>query len=299
MTVDGAESTAEELEAQAHALAALSTRPQAAEATAPAAALRSASDLLRAIDRASGRTIRDFQRQPLRRAAATAALVCARASRLRATSEACWLTRAETEARAAGDRALQALVSLERATAEGQAARSADAPSPATVHHATVALHQAGSGHGGAGIRAAARFHLAWEFAARGDRHGAIVEIDAGRIDAQRAGWSEPAIDACVGSALRKLGRLTGAEPALSGALDGPPSRTTWVLCDLARVHAAMGDVDMGGQALEEAFLLTTADGMRARLPRIVAARSVLPPGRALRELDDVLRSARDERPGD
>lgn len=280
------------MEGQAQALAALSTRPQAAEATVPAAAFKGASVLLLTIGSVSVRATRDFQRQPLRRATATAALVCARASRLRATSEANWLTLAETQAKAAGNGPLQAMVWLERATAEGQAARSADSPSRATVYYAKVALHEAGSGHGQAGIRAAARFHLAWEFAASSDRRGALVEIDTGRIDAQRAGWSEPAIDACVGSALRKLGRLKDAELALSGALDSPPSRKTWVLCDLARTYVAMGDVDMGGEALEEAFLVTRADGMEARLPRIIAARSIFPPGRALRELDDVLHGA-------
>jgi hypothetical protein len=298
MTMGGVESTAHELEAQAHALAVLDTRPQAAEATAPEAAFASASSLLRAIEIASVRAIRDFQRQPLRRATAIAALVCARAARLRAASAAHWLSLAEAQATAARDTPLQALVRLERATAAGQAARSADLPSAATVQHATAALHEAGSGHGQAGIRAAARFHLAWELAATGDQRSALMELDAGRVDAQRADWDDPAIAACAGSALGRLGRLKDAVLALSGALDSPPSRRTWVLCDLARTYVAMGDVDMGAEALEEAFLLATADGLTARLPRVIAARSLLPAGRALRELDDVLGSAWVDDPG-
>lgn len=295
LSVGDVEPTAEELEAQALALAGLGMRPDAAEpcwpgeGSPPAAVLTSASALLRTIDRASGRVIRQPQTRSLRRASAVAALVCARASRLRAAPETNWLTLAEVQAQATGDKPLQALVRLERATTEGQAARSADAPSPATVDHATRALHEAGSSHSQAAIRAGARFHLAWEYAATGDRRGAVMEVDAGRIEAQRAGWSQPAIDACVGPALRKLGRLEDAELTLSGALDSPPSRRTWVLCDLARTYGAMSEMDMAGEALEEAFLLAKAHGMNARLPRIIAARSVLPPGRALRELDDVL----------
>jgi hypothetical protein len=72
----------------------------------------------------------------------------------------------------------------------------------------------------------------------------------------------------------------------LSGALDtppirAPPSSATW--------RIALGDVDTAAEALEEAFLLAHADGMESRLPRIVAAKSLLPPGRAARELDEVM----------
>jgi hypothetical protein len=101
-----------------------------------------------------------------------------------------------------------------------------------------------------------------------------------------------------VRPALRRLGRVKDAELTLSGAVDSPPSRRTWVLCDLARTCGAMDEVDMAGEALEDAFLLATVDGMTARPPRIVGARSILPPGRALRELDDVIQGGWTNLPG-
>jgi hypothetical protein len=61
------------------------------------------------------------------------------------------------------------------------------------------------------------------------------------------------------------------------------------VLCDLARLRAASREADAAAEALEDAYLLTRAHDIQARLPRILAARSTLPPGRATRGLDDLL----------
>jgi tetratricopeptide (TPR) repeat protein len=130
---------------------------------------------------------------------------------------------------------------------------------------------------------------LAWQLAAARREHAALLELGAARYDAERASWPRPRIESNAGSALRKLGCLREAEMELSGALDTAPIRRTAVLCDLAHTYVAVGDADTAAEALEEAFLLARADGMESRLPRIVAAKSLLPPGRAARELDEVM----------
>jgi tetratricopeptide (TPR) repeat protein len=219
-------------------------------------------------------------------------MVCARASRWSGRDERGWLTLAETQATAANDGPLMAQAWLERATAEGEPARIAECPSPAVVTLATAALHRAGSRREQAGVRSTARFKVTWELAAHGDRRGALMELEAAQIDAQLAGCSACTIDSAVGGILRRLGRITEARQVLSGALDTPPVRRVCVLCDLARVHAASGDVDGAAQELEEAFLLTRAHGVDGRVRHVLAARSVLPAGRPARELDDLLRDA-------
>jgi tetratricopeptide (TPR) repeat protein len=216
-------------------------------------------------------------------------MACARASRWCAADGNGWLTIAETEAAAADDGPLLAQAWLERATAEGMDARSTERPSPARLALATAALRRTGSRQEQSGIRAAARWKLAWELAVEGNQHGALMELDAATYEAEKAGWTRTAIDEMVGGVMRKLGRRTDAEIALSGALAAPPVRRVWVLCDLARMHLTSGDADTAAETLEEAFLLMRANGIEGRLPRILAVRSLLPPGRAKRALTEVM----------
>jgi hypothetical protein len=273
----------EELELQAQELT------RGVEEMGPVAALKRGQAHLNLIEAARPNALRNFQLRPLNRAASRTALVCARASRWCGIDEYRWITLAETTAGEAGDGPLMALAMLARAAADGMAARSTDCPSPARLTLVTGALRRTGTAPEQASIRASARFELAWEFAANGDQHGALMELNAATFEAQSAGWPKALIDSSVGTALRKLGRLVDAELALSGALDTPPVRRVWILCDLARTYVASGEPDMAAEALEEAFLLTRAGGIEARLPRILAVRSLLPPGRAKRELVEVM----------
>jgi tetratricopeptide (TPR) repeat protein len=275
----------EELEVQAQALA------REAEALGPAGTLRAAHAYLRRIDKSLASATRDHHPRPLHRAASTTALTIAHASRWCGLDGNGWLRLAEQRAAAAGDGPLLASAWLSRGTAVGESARSADCPSPEAMKHYIAALDRAGSAHAQAGLRASARFMLAWQLAAAGREHAAHLELGAARCDAERAGWPMPRIESNAGSALRKLGWLQEAEMELSGALDTPPIRRTAVLCDLAHTYVAVGDADTAAEALEEAFVLARADGMESRLPRIVTAKSLLPPGRATRQLDEVMRS--------
>jgi tetratricopeptide (TPR) repeat protein len=202
---------------------------------------------------------------------------------------------AQHQARAADDGPLLARAWLERAAAEGATALAIDAPSAAASRLVVAALDTAGTSQRQSALRASARFRLAWEFAAEGDERGALMELDAAAIEAERAGkppsqfyddgW--PALRS--GATLRRLGRYVEAEATLTRALSGPPIRTTAALSDLARVHAARGDADAAAAALEEAFLLVRAHGIAGRQYRILATREVLPECPAVRQLDAVM----------
>jgi tetratricopeptide (TPR) repeat protein len=277
---------ADEVEVGAQALA------RDAEALGPALALRTARARLRVIDTSLAGTPRVRQRRVLHRAASTAAIVCVRASLWSGRCTAEWLALAETHASEAGDGPLLARVWQQRGEALGEAAGLAGCHSPAALQLYTAALHRAGSAGEQAGLRALTRFWLAWELAAADDRRGSLMELDAATFEAHRAGWSETAIGSSAGPPLRRLGRLADAERALARALDTAPVRRVCVLCDLARTHVAAGDADGAAEALEEAFLLTRAERIEGRRAHIASVRSVLPPGRATEQLDEVMRGS-------
>jgi tetratricopeptide (TPR) repeat protein len=283
----------EELEAQATVLARRIEMMECSEhgIDSPSVALGAAQTHFDTIRSALDRTIRSHQRVPLHRAASTMARVCALASRCSQIDAHQWLTIAEAEAKAANDGPLLAHASMERAWAEGMAERFADCPCPKRLTLVTTALSRTGIGDEQSSIRAWARQERAWELALTGDRHDALVELDMATMEAQRAGWRDPSIHEMVGSTLRKLRRPVEAERSLSRALDQRPYRRIWVHCEVAQVHLALNDADAAAGSLEEAFLLTRAQGMSGRLPRILAVRAMLPPGRAARELDEVMHS--------
>jgi hypothetical protein len=284
--VRGAGPRPEDLEIRALALT------RTVEEMGPAAALGAASAHHHLVQAALGAAVREHQRRPLHRASSMSALVCARASRWAGQDWNGWLTLAESAARRADDGPLLAKAMLERGNATGEAEHCADRVCPEAMQLYVAALHRAGTGQDQSGVRADARFQLGWELATAGNEHGALLELDAATVEAERAGWATNVIDSRVGIIQHRLGHLVDAEQSLSRALDTPPPRHVWVLCSLAHTLAAFGDADTAAGALEEAFLLTRAHGMKARLPRILAVRSLLPPGRAAQQLDELMRDA-------
>jgi hypothetical protein len=286
VTRAGAGPGAQQLEVRALAIA------RTVEDMGPAVALATARAHHELVQVALRAASREHQRRPLHRASSMSALVCARASRWAGLDWTGWLTLAETAARSAGDGPLLATALLERGNATGEAAHCADCLSPAAMDLYAAALDRAGAGEGQCGVRADARFQLGWELAAAGNDHGALLELDAAMLEAQRAGWPASVVDSRVGNIHYRLGHLVDAELSLSRAVDTPPPRRVWVLCSLAHTHLGSGEVDAAAGALEEAFLLTRAHGIPARLPRILAVRSLLPPGRAARQLDELMRGA-------
>jgi hypothetical protein len=144
-----------------------------------------------------------------------------------------------------------------------------------------------------AGItRARCRGVLAGEHAARGDERGALMELEAADVDASSGPPGELTYAAARRlTVLRRLGRVGEADREAAAALLGSPYQTTFVLCDLARLRAATGDLDAAAAHLEEAYLLARDQRLTARVPRILAVRRDLPSDATpVRRLDDVLR---------
>jgi hypothetical protein len=139
--------------------------------------------------------------------------------------------------------------------------------------------------------------------AAAGDRHGALLELEAAEMDHDRA---TPAVDVVEvaggawkvrrwssgyrGAVLRRLGLHGDANTASSQVLQGPPQWQTSAMVDLARSHTALGDVAAAAAALEDAYLLNARAGLAQRQGRVRAARALLPDAPAVRQLDAVLR---------
>jgi hypothetical protein len=206
----------DELEARALAIS-----RTVAEELGPAAALQKARGLHHLVSIALTTASRDYQRHRLLRASSSTALTAARASRWAGEGWTGWLIVAENAAKEANDGPLLAMAMLERARAESEVTRLADQPFPAQYDLAIAALDHLGSSTRATDseTRALARYRLAWELAAQGQRYEALAELATADMDAERAGWSAERIAASRGNPLRRLGRLDEAEHSLAAAL--------------------------------------------------------------------------------
>ncbi len=268
----------------------------AAEARAhhPAVTVSEATDLLLVAETA---TLAPGPRRALHRTAALAALTATLAA-LRAHRPAGgYLTRARDHADAAGDGPLRAQALVLQRDADGVAGHMTDAGSEASLTLLRAALSAAGSGRDTASLRAGILYRLAWERAALGDAHGALLELEG--ADASLA-LAEPAPDyvedadlrggaasAKRGKALRVARCPDAAEAALTEALRAR-LHPAGALVDIAKARATTGDVDGAVASLEDAFLVaqTARDHRAATHVRTVAARLPDCPGvRSLREL--------------
>lgn len=267
-------------------------------AVPPAAVLPSTRSLLQAIEdecRHSGRARPRWAQQALHGAAVTVALIGAQAA-LWGGHAGEWATIAEDHARAAGDGILVARVLRHRARELKAEDGGADTPTPA-AHALLVAAQHDAYPRAPRRLRADILYAIAWEAAAEGDERGALINLDAADIE-MSLGGGDPADP--TGSwqasrraaALRRLGRHADAEREIPAALTGPTVRTTAVLCDVARLRAATGDVDAAAATLEDAFLLNRAAGLAGRQRLVLAVRQLLPDCRARHQLDDVVRGA-------
>jgi hypothetical protein len=240
-------------------------------------------------------------RLSLHRTAGLTALVAAYASRWAAKPRtAALLEQADQHARSAGDGVLHAQVLVLRAKTAGEEAYALDAGYTPAQKHLAAALAVAGPTPL---LRAQIRYELAWDLAAAGDRHAALLELDAAEVDHGRATPAADVVEVADGAwkarrwssgyrgaVLRRLGRHDDAIAACSEVLQGPPQWQTSAMVDMARSHAALGDVDAAAAALEDAYLLNARAGLAQRQGRVRAARALLPDGPAVRQLDAVLR---------
>jgi hypothetical protein len=240
-------------------------------------------------------------RLSLHRTAALTALVAAHASRWAAKPQtATLLERADRHAHRAGDGVLRAQVLVLRTKTTGEEAYALDAGYRPAQKHFAAALAVAGPTPL---LRAQIRYELAWDLAAAGDRHGALLELDAAEADHDRATAAADVVEVADGAwrvrrwssgyrgaVLRRLGLHGDAIAACSEVLQGPPQWQTSAMVDMARSHAALGDVDAAAAALEDAYLLNARAGLAQRQGRVRAARALLPDGQAVRQLDAVLR---------
>jgi hypothetical protein len=291
-----------DLMARAPDPSALQAQAAALEARAltvpPVAVLASAGSLLQAIEdecRHAGEARLEWARRALHSTAGVVALVAAQAA-LWSRGAGAWTTIAEDHARAAGDGILMARVRRQRARELKAEGGEVDTPTPA-AHALLVAAQHEAYPKAPRRLRADILYAIAWEAAAEGDERGALVNLDAADIEMRLAG-GDPADPAGSwqasrrAAALRRLGRHADAEREIPAALTGPTIRTTAVLCDLARLRAATGEVDAAAAALEDAFLLNRSAGLAGRQRYVRAARQVLPGCCAVRQLDDVMRGA-------
>jgi hypothetical protein len=247
-----------------------------------------------------------WQRTRLSRTAALSALVAVRASRHADTR---WtevmIDRADHHARDANDGPLLAQALLYRARHTGEANYAMDAGTQAGVSLLTTALHEAGCRRDQAALRAVIRYELAWECAALGDIRGARSELASADAEHDVATATSPdVVVVCAevlssrtlgaqfgGSVLRRLHLHDQAIASSTRGLVGPPSWTTPVMVDIARSHAAQGDVDAAAAVLEEAFLTNVSAGLVGQPQgRVRAARALLPDTVAVRQLDAVMR---------
>jgi hypothetical protein len=95
-----------------------------------------------------------------------------------------------------------------------------------------------------------------------------------------------------AGSVLRRLHLYDDAVTASTRALAVPACCwTTYAMVDIARSHAAKGEVDAAAAMLEDAFLRNVAAGLVGQPQgRVRAARALLPDTTAVRQLDAVMR---------
>jgi tetratricopeptide (TPR) repeat protein len=247
-----------------------------------------------------------WQRNRLSRTAALTALVAVSASRHgdpRWTEE--MIDRADQHAADASDGPLRAQALLYRARHTGEENYALDAGTQAGVALLTGALHQAGCRREQAALRAVIRYELAWECAALGDTRGARTELASADAEHDVATVAPPDVIVVwpevlssgalgpqfAGSVLRRLGLHQEAIASSTRGLAGPPSWRTPVMVDIARSHAALGDVDAAAAKLEDAFLTNVSAGLVGQPQgRVRAARALLHDTAAVRQLDVVMR---------
>lgn len=109
---------------------------------------------------------------------------------------------------------------------------------------------------------------------------------------ARSSRWSWRSAAACAPAGDGTRAHCRG-EGEVGTALMGPPRQTTLVLCEVARLRAATGELDTAAARLEQAFLLALTHRLAARARRVLAVRRELPSGAAaVRQLDDILRGS-------
>jgi hypothetical protein len=119
---------------------------------------------------------------------------------------------ATAHAEAAHDGPAKAWVLIQEAAVFGVPARWTGLPQPQEAELAAGALWAAGASTGTSGLRAAARWQLAWERAATGDEHGALQEAECAAVDAQRAGWDPYSLQIEYGQVLARSGHHAVAQ---------------------------------------------------------------------------------------
>jgi hypothetical protein len=266
------------------------------------AALTQLRDLEALLPAAAG-----WQRARLSRTAALTALVAVRESRHGGVGWAeGMIDRADQHARDANDGPLLAQAHLYRARHTGEANDAVDAGTQAGAALLTAALDAAGLRREDAALRAVVRYELAWEYAALGDSGRARRELAGADAEHAVATSTSAPLDAVAvssqvlasgalgaqfgGSVLRRLHLDDDAIATWTRGLTGPPSRTTPVMVDIARSHAAKGDVDAAAAMLEDAFLTNVSAGLVGQpQARVRAARALLPDTAAARQLDAVM----------
>lgn len=230
-------------------------------------------------------------RTPLHRAAALSALAAAYAW-YGGASVGGLLDTAAAHAHAARDGPLTARVMLNRVYS------TLPVDDVAYPHAAAVyrsAVWATGTARTAGATRARCRWVLAGEYAAQGDERGALAELEAAHIDASLGPSGDPTYAAARRlTVYRRLHRFADADREAPIALLGAPYQTTFVLCDLARLRAATGDLDAAATHVEEAFLLAHRHRLTARVPRVLAVhRDLRSDATPVRRLDDVLRGGR------
>jgi tetratricopeptide (TPR) repeat protein len=266
----------------------------------PSATLAEAGDLLQVTEAAFLVTVPQAQRRQLHRTAALTALVGAQAAQRAAHPVGSLLDRALGHAAGARDGPLEAQVLMVRRDEEGATGRLVGAGSEASVNLLHTAIDAAGASRAASSVRAVARYRLAWELGALGQRRAALAELAAADAEAEMASPAPDCIEdadlrcggasAWRGIALRVAHRPQEAEAALSEAIASRPNPATSLVV-LAKVKADTDDVDAAVAALEDAFLLARATGNARAAVEARAAATDLPDCTAVRSLKELLRA--------
>jgi hypothetical protein len=265
----------------------------------PTTTLSEATDLLLVAEAAFLAAVPAAQRRSLHRTASLAALTAGQAAQRAKRPVDNLLERAHGHAAGAGDGPLTAQVLVLKRDEEA-AARHRGAGSATSVQLLTAALEAAGSSRETASLRAGILYRMAWERAALGDVHGALLELEGADVSASMATVSPDVVEdsdlrsggaeAWRGKCLRMARCPSAAETALAEAL-GTRVQPAGVLVDIARVRADTGDVDGAVAALEDGFLVArTAENRRIEASARHAA-GTLPDTAAVRSLRELIRA--------
>jgi tetratricopeptide (TPR) repeat protein len=260
------------------------------EEMGPAVAVGNAERLLEDLGTVIRQTSREFERRPLRVAAAIAGAAAGRAARWAGGDPTPYLTMAMQQASAAGHAPAKAAVLVQQAAVLTEQAVFTGALDARVTETASAALWQAGATHAMAAMRSAARTQLAEEAAVAGDVTSALAELDASIVEGQKAHLAASVLHGRCGIILLWCGRYDAARQHLEHALGAEPIRRVLILTDLAMVDLTTGDADAAAGHLEEATHLALATHAHGRLAGIRAVRAQVAPGPHRDRLDDVLR---------